>query len=505
MAAGEQRSEIRASEISELLEKVRASNYKQYLKRIKLTRLRAFQDQVVELEFPVTALVGPNGGGKTTVLGAAAIAYQSDVRPRRFFAKSGKYDDSMQSWSIEYEMVDKTISERGTLTRTSSFRRLRWNRDAPKRQTLVFGVQRTVPAGERVELQRCISRSFSVPDDQVEEIPASVAEQVAHVLDKDVSKFSRLKVDPKGKITLYTGIAPEGTGYSEFHFGAGESSVIRMITEIEAANENALILIEEIENGLHPVATRRVVEYLISVAKRKRCQIVFTTHSNDALSALPSQAIWAAFDGKVVQGKLDIVSLRAITGQIDAQLGIFVEDAFAKRWIEFTLRYYGSVSLEAITLHAMAGDGTAVKVNEYHNISPPPVRNFPSVCFIDGDSQQSESAEKSVYRLPGESPETYIFHKVLDRIDECAAKLAVGMQLPLDSQGQVVQVTRSIANTNRDPHVIFSQVGERLGLISEHVVQGAFLAMWAQIYPEEIAQILDPIAAVLPKDVSKSQ
>jgi len=300
-------------------------------------------------------------------------------------------------------------------------------------------------------------------------------------------------------VTLYTGIAPEGTGYSEFHFGAGESSVIRMITEIETANENALILIEEIENGLHPVATRRVVDYLISVAKRKKCQVIFTTHSNDALSALPSQAIWAAFNGNVVQGKLDIVSLRAITGQIDAQLGIFVEDNFAKRWIEFSLRYYGDISLDAVTIHAMAGDATAVKVNEYHNVSPPPVKNFPSICFIDGDSKQNESAEKSVYRLPGESPETYIYHKVLDQIDECAAKLAAGMQLPLEIQEKVTQTIRSIANTNRDPHVIFSQVGERLGLISEHVVQGAFLAMWAQIYPEEVAQILDPVKDMLPK------
>jgi energy-coupling factor transporter ATP-binding protein EcfA2 len=495
VTGSERKSEIRTSEINELLDKVRALNYKQYLKRIKLTKLRAFQGQTVDLEFPVTALVGPNGGGKTTILGAAAVAYQ-DVKPRKFFAKSGKYDDSMQSWTIEYEIVDKNIAEKGTFARTSSFFRLRWNRDAPKRKTLVFGVSRTVPANERVELQRCISGNFSVPDERIDIIPGAVAEQVAHVLDKDISNFSRLKVDPKGKVTLYTGVAPEGTGYSEFHFGAGESSVIRMITEIEAADENALILIEEIENGLHPVATRRMVEYLISVAKRKKCQVLFTTHSNDALDPLPSQAIWASFNGDVVQGKLDIVSLRAITGQIDAQLGIFVEDEFAKLWLEFALRYYGQVGLDAITIHAMAGDATAVKVNQYHNVSP--VRNFPSVCFIDGDSQQQESNEKAVYRLPGESPETYVYHKVLDRIEECAAKLAAGMQVPLEMQAEVVAVVRSTANTNRDPHVIFSQVGERLGLISERVVQGAFLAMWAQMYPEEVRAILDPIKNVLP-------
>jgi len=271
-----------------------------------------------------------------------------------------------------------------------------------------------------------------------------------------------------------------------------------MITEIEAAGENALILIEEIENGLHPIATRRMVEYLISVAKRKRSQVLFTTHSNDALIPLPSQAIWASFEGDVVQGKLDIVALRAITGQIDAQLGIFVEDEFAKRWVEFALRYHGGVALDAVTIHAMAGDAAAVKVNEFHNLSP--VRRFPSVCIIDGDSRQTESEGKAVYRLPGEGPETYIYHRVLDRIDECAAKLAVALQLPIETQSKVSEVVRSVANTNRDPHVIFSQVGEKLGLISEHVVQGAFLAMWAQMYPDEVQQILAPLEDFLPKD-----
>jgi hypothetical protein len=57
-----------------------------------------------------------------------------------------------------------------------------------------------------------------------------------------------------------------------------------------------------------------MVEYLIDVAERKKAQAIFTTHSNDALKPLPSQAIWAAIGNKVFQGKLDIHALRAITG-----------------------------------------------------------------------------------------------------------------------------------------------------------------------------------------------
>src|SRR5690606_10376122 len=118
-----------------------------------------------------------------------------------------------------------------------------------------------------------------------------------------------------------------------FHFGAGESSIIRMVVSLETTPENSLVLIEEIENGLHPVATIRLVEYLIELAERRKIQVIFTTHSNDALSPLPDKAIWAAVNGNVYQGKLDIASLRAISGQVESQAVIFCEDHFAEKWI----------------------------------------------------------------------------------------------------------------------------------------------------------------------------
>ena len=98
-----------------------------------------------------------------------------------------------------------------------------------------------------------------------------------------------------------------------------------MVSQIELAEEQTLVLIEEIENGLHPVATEKMVEYLIGAAERKKIQAIFTTHSNDALKPLPSKAIWVATQDRIFQGKLDIQSLRAITGQIEAQLVIFVD------------------------------------------------------------------------------------------------------------------------------------------------------------------------------------
>ena len=58
-----------------------------YLRKVRLNRVRAFSEESVDFDFPVTALIGTNGSGKFTILGAAAIAYKT-VKPAQFFPKS---------------------------------------------------------------------------------------------------------------------------------------------------------------------------------------------------------------------------------------------------------------------------------------------------------------------------------------------------------------------------------------------------------------------------------
>jgi predicted ATP-dependent endonuclease of OLD family len=494
------KSEIRDSTITGLLEKAEGKKYDKYLPKLLLKPVRGFNDETVTFDFPVTAIVGPNGGGKTTILGAAACAYKS-IQPRRFFAKSGKYDEAMKDWTIEYEVIDRKLNPKDAIRRTASFKNSKWNRDALDRQVLVFGVSRTVPVNERVELSKCISNNFSVPESQESEFNEAVRSAVSRILAKDIARFKQLSIGSNGRVTLLTGKTKDDKGYSEFHFGAGESSVIRMVAAIEQAEANALILIEEIENGLHPVATVRMVEYLIDVASRKKAQAIFTTHSNDALRPLPSKAIWVATQDRIFQGKLDIHSLRAITGQIEAQLAIFVEDKFAAVWVRAILRHHGNVAVDHIEVHAMEGDGTAVSMNRYHNKNPAVQK--PSVCIIDGDSSQKDSSSEFVYRLPGEAPESFVFHEVLTAWDKFGGKLSVALLQSFDNAASVKSICEEVKLSNMDAHVIYAQIGERLGLIPEDTVSQAFTTIWSQAYPDRVQDLLDKFVDKLP--MNKSQ
>lgn len=467
-----EKSEIRDSVKMTLLDKVRKHDYGKYLLRIDVNKIRGFSGETVTFDFPVTALIGPNGSGKSSILGAAACAYKT-IKPGLFFPKSAIGDNSMAGWRAEYEIIDKQLNPRQSIRRNSNFKSAKWVRsDVLDRPTIFFGIERTVPAGEKTKYKK-LMRSTYEHRGNILSIEQTVARQVEHVLGKNVQAFK--VADIGGNENFLVG-HNAGVDYSEFHFGAGESSIIRMIKEIESAPNNSLILIEEIENGLHPVATRRMVEYLIDAAHRKGIQAIFTTHSDYALSPLPNEAIWACINGKLKQGKLSVEALRAVSGRVDKEVAIFVEDVFAKKWVDAILREKLGEQYSQVEVYAVAGDGNAINTHNSHRVNP--AISFKSMCVLDGDSSQTHDESLGVYRLPGRQPELTVYEDILERLDDQLALLTVSCQRAPESQELVKRKVQEILSTNRDPHLLFNQLGIAIGFVSEDIVRGAFFSLW---------------------------
>jgi hypothetical protein len=311
----------------------------------------------------VTALIGPNGGGKTTILNAAACAY-FPAFPEKLFPKSKIGDETMDNWTVEYEVLDRGFNPRlyphGTARVSLRYGGNVWTQEVKAfRVVRFFSISRTVPVSESPQFQYR-SQIRSQPDEKkaaakgltITSVPVNGIEHIKTEAEKILGKslahfellevtFSRTKQLPERTVTgtqsIFVGSSGD-TRYSEFNFGAGESSILRIVSEIENMPEQSLVLIEELENGLHPLAVRRLTEYLIHASKRKKIQVIFTTHSDYALSPLPPEGIWACLDGHVQQGKLQVEVLRAVSGRVDRKLAIFVEDGFAKAWVEAILR-----------------------------------------------------------------------------------------------------------------------------------------------------------------------
>ena len=445
-----------------------------YLRRMRLIKVRSFAGETVDFDFPVTALIATNGGGKSTILGSAAIAFKS-IRPAIFFPKSSLGDATMENWSIGYDLIDKSRNPTQLLQRSARFKRSKWQRDdLNDRPVLYFGIQRTVPAGERREFKKFATFNFKFSGKRAVLTP-DVQKQVASILGKDVSHFQSADVSPSHR--LYVG-GDGSISYSEFHFGAGESSVIRMVSLIEAAPVNALVLIEEIENGLHPVAVRRMVEYLMDVADRKSIQSIFTTHSEDGLSPLPSEGIWYSIEGKARQGRISIEALRAISGRIEERLAIFVEDDFARNWVEGVIRSCCPQCAEEVGVYPVSGDGAAHSLHISHTKNPALTDLVKSTCILDGNSSRKEDVDSGILKLPGDVPESAVFDYVSANINTEAMKLAIGLHLPPEADRRVQSAVEAIGRSNRDPHLLFNQVGQGLGFIPASIVASAFISLW---------------------------
>jgi hypothetical protein len=460
---------------------------------MKLVHLRSYRDAYIRFDFPVTALVGPNGGGKSTVLGAAALIH-NDVKPRQYFAKSGVYDKSMVDWRIEYEILES----RKPITRTASYPKSKWNRDAVKRRLLPFGVARTLPATERKDLASFIGGSFKGFGETV--LSKETVEAVERILGKEAEKYLLVSGNRQASKQLYAARTTGGDSYSEFHFGAGEASVIRIVRDIEESPDGSLIVIEEIENGLHPVATRRLVEHLIDVARRKSCQVIFTTHSNDALKPLPEEAVWSCANGVLTQGKLDVNALRTLTGEVAASFSIFVEDEFGAEMSLAAFREYSKltgVSILGVDIHQVAGAGNVRQLTVNHNRNP--AIQFKAMGIVDGDVPDEVDEANHVLAFPGQTdPELHVARAISQKMDAVASRLALNLGLRSSDQQRVAEVVKERLLTNRDPHLIFEQIGEDLDYLGGRTVAKAFLTQWAENYPDEVRSLFDSMADVIP-------
>jgi predicted ATPase len=168
-----------------------------------------------------------------------------------------------------------------------------------------------------------------------------LVKKISNILDKDYTEILIIKHtffsdEPADTIILRT---PKlGQNYTEAFAGSGEFSVISLVHEISKASDKSLILLDEPEVSIHPGAQKKLVQFLLDEAIKKKHQVVFSTHSPFMLSGLPPEAIHILY--QTLSGEMEIMSnipkeqAFVKIGHIPNKKSIVVEDIASKILVE---------------------------------------------------------------------------------------------------------------------------------------------------------------------------
>lgn len=123
-------------------------------------------------------------------------------------------------------------------------------------------------------------------------IPQNLLDQINKILHKNYQSARYIVHNLYGKIRSPSVIFETSKrNYSECFAGSGELAVVNSVLALDKIEKNDLILLDEPETSLHPGAQRRFLEYLLKVVNDKKVQVVISTHSPTFVDLLPEEAL----------------------------------------------------------------------------------------------------------------------------------------------------------------------------------------------------------------------
>lgn len=313
------------------------------LNEVQIRDFRGIKNLRVELAYPVSVLAGPNGCGKTTVLMACACAYRASgsaanaLTPHRVFPNftdrlRGTLSDDVVRTEFAYYYVDD--GERKAMV---------WRRGKSRWHQSFMG-QRSGRQPERVVYLRSLA-NLTNPAEAHSALGLVRQQYQSAALTPDLLSLANRILRPRyERISLIAGEERdilfaevkdhEDVRYSEFHMSSGERSVLRLSKDISNL-QDSLVLIDEIETGLHPYTQQQLMLELQRFALRQRLQIVVASHSPVILDSVPPEGrLFLDRDEKTLDVRLlpphrDIFQ-KALYGQSREQISILCEDDVAE-------------------------------------------------------------------------------------------------------------------------------------------------------------------------------
>lgn len=357
----------------------------QKLHKLEVKNLKNLKN--LEIDFdgsPITAILGPNGNGKSTILHALACSFEPNDKGENYKFSNFFLPNTDALWNgssmkITHSFRDDKIFHEKVIKEYVKTE-VRWTpryASRPKRDVFYIGIDKCVPMIESEKKQAKINYSTKEVN---EEVVNAVLEKASFILNKKYSKFNKHIASGKE----FIGVEVNDLKYSAISMSAGEQKVFFILEKVFRAKSCSLILIDELDLLLHDEAMKKLIEVIYERLNEKNIQLVFTTHRESVLELsekINIRHILSKGDKSYCFNETKPDAIRRLTGIQPKPLEIFVEDDLAS----------------AIVMQVAVG----LRVNKYISIQK---YGAAINCFtmVGGLLLSGEECESSLFLIDGD-------------------------------------------------------------------------------------------------------
>lgn len=378
---------------------------------IEIDGIRGWEGQRFDLRFPIMAVVGENGAGKSTVLQSAASVYAAPDGRRDRFASDFFPDtawDRVKDASVRYAVREGTSSPHVSSVRKPG---ARWRGNPSRRERAVeyIDLSRIQPVPARTGYSKLANPNHR--EAGADDFDATRLTRFSGILGGpyDFAKMAITDADSTRRVPVLT---QHGAAYSGFHQGAGETTIAELLQA--DLPRYGLILIDEVESSLHPRAQRRLIRDLAERCRENELQIILTTHSPYVLEELPLEARACIMQPRrghreIVYGVSPDFAMSQMDDLAHYECDIYVEDTRAEQMVTEILAAGDPnvVRRCQVIPYGAASVGQALGIMASQDRFP-----RPSLVFLDGDNAPAPGC---LLLLGDDAPERVVFEALQDR------------------------------------------------------------------------------------------
>lgn len=276
---------LRQAKFDDHWRRVYARQFPTRFVKVGIERLRALADVTVEFGAGITAIVGGNGVGKSTLITAIAelLSNNSNVAPGhrgRLIGSNNKGVVFFEQAELHLEATDD--AERGRTSVGDEFPgEFRWLDPADLASRCLIQIHHDRNFGDLLEPLA----PLNLKDEEVQIVSYLVGKKYSAISIYEVTDYAEFERFPYFKVTA------GGVDYRSEEMGRGELSLLLTYWSLRDLKKNSILILEEPETHISPHSQLCLMNIVAKFCDENGLWAIITTHSPTIISRIPLQHI----------------------------------------------------------------------------------------------------------------------------------------------------------------------------------------------------------------------